>query len=75
MAIIVDKVQKRRDIALTCKELFVVNGIKSITISQIAKTAGVGKGTLYDYFKNNILFIFKVVIQRTLAHSCCFCYL
>ena len=61
MAIIVDKVQKRRDIALTCKELFVVNGIKSITISQIAKTAGVGKGTLYDYFKNKEDIVFEIV--------------
>ena len=61
MAIIVDKVQKRKDIALTCKELFVQNGIKDITISQIAMIAGVGKGTLYDYFKNKEDIIFEIV--------------
>lgn len=61
MAIIVDKVQKRRDIALSCKELFFLHGIKNLTISQIAKTAGIGKGTLYDYFKNKEDIVFEIV--------------
>ena len=61
MAIIVDKVQKRKDIALTCKELFVQNGIKNLTISQITKEAGIGKGTLYDYFKNKEDIVFEIV--------------
>ncbi len=46
MAIIVDKLQKRKDIALACKEIFFQHGIKDLTISHIAKTAGVGKGTI-----------------------------
>ncbi len=61
MAIIVDKVQKRKDIALTCKDLFVLHGIKDLTISQIAKTAGVGKGTIYDYFLNKEDIVFEIV--------------
>jgi len=61
MAIIVDKVQKRKDIALSCKEIFFQNGIKDITISHIAKTAGVGKGTIYDYFKNKEDIVFEIV--------------
>jgi len=61
MAIIVDKVQKRKDIALACKELFFLHGIKDLTISQIAKTAGVGKGTIYDYFQNKEDIIFEIV--------------
>lgn len=61
MAIIVDKVQKRKDIALSCKEIFLKNGIKDLTISQIAKTAGIGKGTIYDYFKNKEDIIFEIV--------------
>ncbi len=61
MAIIVDKVQKRKDIALACKDLFVQNGIKDLTISQIAQTAGIGKGSLYDYFKNKDDVIFEIV--------------
>jgi len=61
MAIIVDKIQKRRDIALSCKVLFFQNGIKDLTISQVAKTAGVGKGTIYDYFKNKEDIVFEIV--------------
>ncbi|MDD2357874.1 MAG: TetR/AcrR family transcriptional regulator [Thiovulaceae bacterium] len=61
MAIIVDKVQKRKDIALTCKALFVQKGIKNLTISRIAKEAGVGKGTLYDYFQNKEDIVFEIV--------------
>jgi len=61
MAIIVDKIQKRKDIALSCKELFFKNGIGNLTISEIAKTAGVGKGTIYDYFKNKEDIVFEIV--------------
>jgi len=61
MAIIVDKVQKKHDIALSCKQLVIDNGIKNLTISKIAKTAGVGKGTLYDYFKNKEDLVFEIV--------------
>ena len=61
MAKIVDKVQKRRDIALSCKELFVKKGINSLTISELAKTAGVGKGTIYEYFKNKEEIVFEIV--------------
>ncbi len=61
MAIIVDKEQKRIDIALSCKDLFIAKGIKNITISQIAQEAGVGKGTIYDYFKNKEDIVFEIV--------------
>jgi len=69
MAIIVDKVQKRKDIALSCKEIFFQNGINDLTISQIAKTAGVGKGTLYDYFKNKEDIVFEIVNILMLEHN------
>ena len=61
MAIIVDKVQKRKDIALSCKDLFYKNGISDLTIAQVAKVAGVGKGTIYDYFKNKEDIVFEIV--------------
>lgn len=61
MAIIVDKVQKRKDIAISCKELFYQNGINDLTISEVAKTAGVGKGTIYEYFKNKEEIVFEIV--------------
>jgi len=61
MAIIVDKREKRRNIALACQELLVENGINHITVAQIAKTAGVGKGTVYEYFENKEDIVFEII--------------
>ena len=69
MAIIVDKVQKRKDIALACKEMFFQHGINDLTISQVAKTAGVGKGTIYDYFKNKEDIVFEIVNILVQEHN------
>ncbi len=69
MAIIVDKVQKKRDIALSCKKLFVKHGIKDLTISEIAKSAGIGKGTIYEYFKNKEEIVFEIVNILMQKHS------
>ena len=69
MPIIVDKEQKRKDIALSCKELFVLHGIKDLTISQLAKTAGVGKGTVYEYFKNKEDIVFEILNILMLEHN------
>jgi AcrR family transcriptional regulator len=69
MAIIVDKVQKRLDIALSCRELFVHSGINSLTIAQIAKEAGVGKGTIYEYFANKEEIVFELVNVLMQEHS------
>ncbi len=69
MAIIVDKKQKRKDIALSCKNLFLQKGIKNLTISLLAKEAGVGKGTLYDYFKNKEDIVFEIVNILTQEHD------
>ena len=61
MAIIVDKEQKKKDIALATKALILSKGISNITISQIAKAAGIGKGTVYEYFKNKDEIVFELV--------------
>lgn len=61
MAIIVDKVQKKRDIALSCQTLLLNKGIKNLTIAEIAKRAGVGKGTIYEYFKNKDEIVFEII--------------
>ncbi|MDD2698054.1 MAG: TetR/AcrR family transcriptional regulator [Arcobacteraceae bacterium] len=42
---------KRRYIAKSCCELFSKNGFSNITVEAIAKNAGVGKGTIYEYFE------------------------
>jgi AcrR family transcriptional regulator len=69
MAIIVDKVQKRKDIALSCIELFTQSGINDLTISQVAKTAGVGKGTIYEYFQNKEDIVFEILNVLMLQHN------
>ena len=69
MAIIVDKIQKRQDIALSCKKLVLDNGINNLTISQIANTAGIGKGTVYEYFKNKEDLVFEIVNFLLLEHN------
>ena len=61
MAIIVDKEQKKKDIALGTKALILHDGINNITISQIAKAANIGKGTVYEYFKNKDEIVFELV--------------
>jgi len=69
MPIIVDKVQKRKDIALSCRELFSTNSLNTLTISQIAKVAGVGKGTIYEYFSNKEEIVFELVYILMGEHS------
>jgi len=61
MAIIVDKEKKRNDIACACKDILLEYGIKNLTISHIAKTAGIGKGTVYEYFENKEDIVFEII--------------
>ncbi|WP_434658776.1 TetR/AcrR family transcriptional regulator [Sulfurimonas sp. NW9] len=61
LAIIVDKEQKKKDIALGTKALILKDGINNITIAQIAKAANIGKGTVYEYFKNKDEVVFELV--------------
>lgn len=61
MAKIVDKDEKRKEIALACRELFVYNSIKDLTISKIAQTAGIAKGSFYDYFENKEDVVFELI--------------
>ena len=69
MAIIVDKEKKRRDIALACKSLVVNNCINSLTVSALAKEAGIGKGTIYEYFQNKEEIVFEIVNILMDKHS------
>ncbi|WP_293751616.1 TetR/AcrR family transcriptional regulator [uncultured Paraglaciecola sp.] len=69
MAIIVDKDKKRRDIAGACNELLLEKGIKNLTITEIAKTAGIGKGTVYDYFSNKEEIVFEIIRKFIEEHQ------
>lgn len=67
MARIIDKEEKRCDIALSAIELFCEKGIQQTSIDEIAKSAGVAKGTIYLYFKNKeeiVFAIWDIIAQR-----------
>ncbi|SFV89908.1 Transcriptional regulator, TetR family [hydrothermal vent metagenome] len=61
MPIIIDKAQKKRDIALACKSIILKQGISDLTISAIAKEASIGKGTFYEYFHSKEEMLFELV--------------
>jgi AcrR family transcriptional regulator len=50
MSVTVDKEKKRQSIALSCQQLLLSSNIQELTISQFAKEAHIGKGTIYEYF-------------------------
>ena len=58
---IVDKEQKRREIALSCSNLIHEIGIRKLTVTQVAITAGIGKGTIYEYFENKDDIVFEII--------------
>lgn len=58
---IVNKEERRKEIAFACYDLIHDVGIKKLTISQVAKTAGIGKGTVYEYFENKEDIIFEII--------------
>ncbi|MEN8222573.1 MAG: TetR/AcrR family transcriptional regulator [Acidobacteriota bacterium] len=49
-ALIVDKKKKKQEIVLAALEVFAVKGFSRTTIRDIAEQAGIGKGTIYEYF-------------------------
>jgi AcrR family transcriptional regulator len=46
----VDREEKTRTIARAALELFSQRGFAATSVGQIAKAAGIGKGTIYEYF-------------------------
>lgn len=69
MARIIDKEEKRCDIALSAIALFCEKGIQQTSIDQIAKSAGVAKGTIYLYFKNKEEIVFTIWDILTQQHE------
>jgi len=69
MAIIVDKVKKKKDIAFACKDLFVNNSLKDLSVAKIAANAGVSKGSIYDYFQHKEEIVFELLHHMMLEHD------
>jgi len=63
---IVDKNIRKKIISNSAMELFANNGIQNTTINQIADHCGMGKGTLYEYYKSKddiLLDIFNIIVD------------
>lgn len=52
MAIIVDKERKRREILQAAMRVFARDGYHRAKMEAVAEEAGIGKGTVYEYFKS-----------------------
>jgi len=66
-AIIVDKKEKQRHIIQSALRVFSRKGFNRTTISDIAEEAGIGKGTIYEYFDSKeavISFSFDYFMQE-----------
>jgi AcrR family transcriptional regulator len=61
MAPRVDKEQRRKEIAMACIDLIHDVGIKKLTVAQVAQVAGIGKGTIYEYFENKDDIVFEIM--------------
>lgn len=57
----VNKDEKRREVALACSDLIHDVGMKKLTVAEVARTAGIGKGTIYEYFDNKEDIIFEII--------------
>ncbi|WP_457745974.1 TetR/AcrR family transcriptional regulator [Sulfurimonas sp.] len=69
MAIIVDKVQKKKNIALACKNIILKKGLQNLTVAEMAKEADVGKGTIYEYFRSKEEVVFELALQLMQEHA------
>lgn len=49
---IVDKEAKKHEILTAAMRIFAKKGVANTTMSDVAEAAGIGKGTIYEYFKN-----------------------
>jgi len=64
-----DDSAKRRQIVDGARSVFLAQGFDAASMSDIARAAGVSKGTLYVYFKNKEQLFGAIVEQECLAHA------
>lgn len=49
---IIDKVEKKQEILKAAIRIFAQNGVVQTKMTDIAEAAGIGKGTIYEYFRS-----------------------
>ena len=64
-----DDSAKRRQIVDGAREIFLARGFDAASMMDIAKAAGVSKGTLYVYFKNKEELFAAIVQQECCTHA------
>src|SRR5271167_4219108 len=60
---------KRRQIVEGARSIFLANGFDAASMNDIARTAGVSKGTLYVYFTNKEQLFEAIVHEECLVHA------
>lgn len=56
--------EKKLKILKKAKELFLIYGVKKTTVDEIAKAAGIGKGTVYLYFSSKGDIVSDLAVQE-----------
>ena len=64
----VDDGVKRRQIIEGAREIFMADGFDAASMNDIARAAGVSKGTLYAYFNSKVA-LFEALIREDRAHQ------
>ena len=64
-----DDSAKRRQIVEGARAVFLANGFDAASMADIAKAAGVSKGTLYVYFKDKEQLFAAIVQQECCTHA------
>jgi AcrR family transcriptional regulator len=64
-----DDSAKRRQIVEGAREIFLARGFDAASMSDIARAAGVSKGTLYVYFENKEQLFQAIVHAECLVHA------
>jgi AcrR family transcriptional regulator len=60
---------KRRQIVEGARQIFLANGFDAASMNDIARAAGVSKGTLYVYFQNKEQLFAAIVHEECLFHA------
>lgn len=63
-----DTTDKREQILLSAEKIFSEKGFSKATIQNIAETASVAEGSIYDYFKNKEDLLFSISEARLTDH-------
>jgi len=64
---LVNKEEKKREIAFAAMQVFSEKGVVNTKISDIAVCAKIGKGTIYEYFKSKediFIFVFEILFSQ-----------